>query len=139
MRGKYFKSVCIDRHVNAGVGGDHLLLSGLSLNHALIEIYQHKLSHDFVAVFCISQADASVAISPKWLISRERVIDRLVNFIVFLLSHFIGSMRHTNCFRHALLKDDLDLTATVAILDQATVETVLIVFSAEFHTNEADE
>ena len=33
-----FKSVFIDRYVNAGVGGDYLLLGGLSLNHALIEI-----------------------------------------------------------------------------------------------------
>ncbi len=48
-------------------------------------------------------------------------------------------MRHTNCLRHVFLEDELDLTATVAIVDQATVETVQTVFSAEFYTDVADE
>ena len=48
-------------------------------------------------------------------------------------------MGHTNRFRHVFLKKELNLTATIAIVDQATVETVQIVCSAEFYTDVADK
>ena len=48
-------------------------------------------------------------------------------------------MGHTNCLRHVFLKEELDLIATVAIIDQAAVKTIQIVCSAEFHTDVADE
>ncbi len=48
-------------------------------------------------------------------------------------------MRHTNGLRHVFLEEKLNLIATVAIIDQATVETVKTVCSAEFHTDVADE
>ena len=48
-------------------------------------------------------------------------------------------MRHTNGLRHVLLQNELDLIATVAIIDQATVETVQTILSAQFHTDIADE
>jgi len=48
-------------------------------------------------------------------------------------------MRHTNGLRHVFLEDELDLTTTVAIIDQATVETVQTVCSAEFYTYVTDE
>ena len=98
-----------------------------------------KLSYDFVAFPFVIHADASVAISPEWLISRELVIDRLVCFTFLLLIHFFGGIRHTNGFRNVLLKDELDMIATVAIINQATVETVQTVCSTEFHTDIADE
>ena len=48
-------------------------------------------------------------------------------------------MRHTNCLRHIFLKEELDLIATIAIVDQAAVKTVQAVCGAEFHTDVADE
>jgi hypothetical protein len=51
----------------------------------------------------------------------------------------ISGMRQTNCLRHVFLKEKLNLTATVAIVDQATVETVQIVCRAELNTDVADE
>ena len=51
----------------------------------------------------------------------------------------ISCIRNTYGLRHVFLQDELDLTATVAIVDQATVETVQTVFSAEFHTDVADK
>jgi len=95
------------------------------------------LSHDFVTFPCVGQAHVSAAIPPQWLISCECGVNGLVNFI--LLSHLIGSMRHTNGLRHVFLEDELDLAATVAIVNQATVKTVQTVFSAEFYTDVADE
>ena len=48
-------------------------------------------------------------------------------------------MRHTDCLRHIFFEEKLNLTATVAIVDQATVETVQIICSAELYTDVADE
>ncbi len=56
-----------------------------------------------------------------------------------MLTHMISGMRHTNSLRHDFLQGELDLTATVAIVDQTTVETVQTVISAKFHTDVADE
>ena len=111
----------------------------LDLNHAFIEVEIHKLSHDIVAFPCVNQAHASVAISPEWLISSECDVNGLVNFIVLSLTHMISCIRNTYGLRHVFLQDELDLTATVAIVDQATVETVQIVCRAELNTDVADE
>jgi hypothetical protein len=80
-----------------------------------------------------------VAISPEWLISSECDVNGLVNFIVLSLTHMIICIRNTYGLRHVFLQDELDLTATVAIVYYATVETVQTVFSAEFYTDVADE
>ena len=48
-------------------------------------------------------------------------------------------MWNTNGFRHAFLKEELDLIATVAIIDQATVKTIQTVCSTEFNTDIAYE
>ena len=60
---------------------------------------------------------------------------RLFHFLSLLIS----GMWHTNGLRHVFLEEKLDLIATVAIIDQAAVETVQTVCSAEFHTDVADE
>ncbi len=47
----------------------------------------------------------------------------------------IGGMRHINGLRHILIYEKLDLTATVAIVDQAAVKRVETVCSAKFDTD----
>jgi hypothetical protein len=132
------RSIHISRfHVDACVVEDLSLIKCLIHDHGFIEVDMQKLSHDFVAFPCVIQAHASAAISPEWLISRERVVDGLVNFI--LLTHMISCMRNTNCLRHVFLQDEFDLTATIAIVDQATIESFKTVFSAQFHTDVADK
>ncbi len=51
----------------------------------------------------------------------------------------ISGIWHTNGLRHVLLKDELNLIATVAIFNQATVETVQTVHCTEFYTDVADK
>jgi hypothetical protein len=71
-------------HLNTCVIGDLSLVKCIARNHALIEIDKQKLPYDFVAFLSIGQAHTSAAISPERLISCERVVDGLVNLIVFL-------------------------------------------------------
>ena len=66
-------------------------------------------------------------------------MDRLIILIVFLQSYSIGGMWHTNWLRHIFLEDELDMIATITIIDQATVETVQTVRSTEFYTDVAYE
>ena len=72
-------------------------------NHALLKIDVQKLPHDFVAFVSVSQAHTSVAISPKWLIYRDLVVDGLVYFIVFLPIKLVSGMWHTDDLRHIFL------------------------------------
>jgi hypothetical protein len=48
-------------------------------------------------------------------------------------------MWYSNGLRHVFLGYELDLVVTSAIVYQTTVKTVITVFSAELHTNIADE
>jgi hypothetical protein len=127
------RSVYIGRlYVDTGVVGSLSLVKRFSRNHALIEVNMQKLPHDFVALSCVVYVDNSAAITPKWLISRELVVDGLVNFIFILFTHLTSGILYTNGFRHVFLEDKLDLVATVAFIDQAKVKTVSIFLAPSF-------
>ena len=50
----------------------------------------------------------------------------------------IGSMRRINSLKHILIYEELNLTAPIAIVDQAAVKRVQNVCSTEFNTDGAD-
>ena len=114
--GKLSVDTCSSENLN--------LARHLCQNQALIKIDLHKLSNNFAAFSRVGQANTSPSVSPELLSPRKLVVNGLVHYIVFLIIHIICCMWYPNRLRHTLSKNELNLVASIAIIDQVTVEAI---------------